>query len=191
MAKNIILVDATTENGSFLVPESFTAEQISYERTFNQETMVGICRGWESIALPFDVQTVTPEGRGPIDWFRSADDADKDFWLMTIADSGWRRLRFEHARQMEDNLPYLIAVSGDAYGDRSLTGTDVTFAAEHAVVHRTAMTSDGGGEYSFSGTFATELQPEWYQLNGMGAAFKRFKQAVPPFRATVLRGFTR
>lgn len=179
-----------TDGYDFYCPKSFTAGSAVYTRTFTRG-YDGAGGGWDTIMLPFDVQTVTPEGRGPIDWFRSADDADKDFWLMTIADSGWRRLRFEHARQMEANRPYLIAVPGDAYGDRSLTGTDVTFAAEHAVVHRTAMTSDGGGEYSFSGTFATELQPEWYQLNGMGAAFKRFKQAVAPFRATVLRGSTR
>ena len=129
VAKNIILVDATTENGSFLVPESFTAEQISYERTFNQETMVGICRGWESIALPFDVQTITHEKQGAISPFGRGD-SNKHFWLRRLGSNG-----FVQADKMEANVPYIIAMPNSSeYSEQYNLPGRVTFSATNAIV---------------------------------------------------------
>ena len=129
VAKNIILVDATTENGSFLVPESFTAEQISYERTFNQETMVGICRGWESIALPFDVQTITHEKQGAISPFGRGD-SNKHFWLRRLGSNG-----FVQADKIEANVPYIIAMPNSSeYSEQYNLPGRVTFSATNAIV---------------------------------------------------------
>ena len=129
VAKNIILVDATTENGSFLVPESFTAEQISYERTFNQETMVGVCRGWESIALPFDVQTITHEKQGAISPFGRGD-SNKHFWLRRLGSNG-----FVQADKIEANVPYIIAMPNSSeYSEQYNLPGRVTFSATNAIV---------------------------------------------------------
>ena len=129
VAKNIILVNATTENGSFLVPESFTAEQISYERTFNQETMVGICRGWESIALPFDVQTITHEKQGAISPFGRGD-SNKHFWLRRLGSNG-----FVQADKIEANVPYIIAMPNSSeYSEQYNLPGRVTFSATNAIV---------------------------------------------------------
>ena len=65
-AKNIVLTDVSEGNGNFYCPQEFKAETITYSREYNQTTEIGVARGWESIALPFAVQTITHETKGLI-----------------------------------------------------------------------------------------------------------------------------
>ena len=56
LAREIVLTDVTDGNNDWYAPQDFVAERISYTRNFGQSTTKGTSRGWESIALPFDVQ---------------------------------------------------------------------------------------------------------------------------------------
>lgn len=184
VADRYIATLTLVDGHGFYCPMAFTAGHITFTRTFvrGYDEYGG---GWDTIILPFDVETVTAKGLAPIDWFRSAQDTGKDFWLMTLGDSGERNLAFDHARQMEANRPYLIAVPGQTYGDRSLTGIPVTFAADHAVVHQTALTTDTGGVYSFMGGADGQdgQLGRSFQLNYNGSMFIGTMRAAGPFRA--------
>ena len=183
-----------TDGCSFFCPKSFTAGRVTYTRTF-ASGYDGKGSGWDTIILPFHVQTVTPEGRQPIDWFHSPQDSGKDFWLMTYTAGTDSSLTFSHAQAMTANRPYLIAVPGDEYGERSLQGCRLTFAADYAVVHQTALTADTTDGYSFNGSYAVTVnatvgstanteQPVLL-LNAKGDCFKGSPRPILPFRAAI------
>ena len=99
-------------------------------------------KGWETIALPFSVQTITHSTRGEIVPFASyrSGSAEKPFWLANMSSSGFRR-----SSAIQANQPYIIAMpnSSNYRNDYILTG-DVTFSAENVTVAATP---------TFSGTF--------------------------------------
>ena len=127
VAKNIELVDAA--NGNFYCPEPFSAEAISYTREFRQETMIGVSRGWEGIALPFDVQIITHENSGVITPFSRNDDS-KHFWLRRLSSNG-----LVPADKMEANVPYIIAMPNSTeYSEEYNLPGRVTFSAANVTV---------------------------------------------------------
>lgn len=129
-AKNIVLTDVTNGNGDFKCTQAFTAERISYTREFKQQTQVDVCRGWETIALPFAVQTVTHERNGVIAPFGNSA-SGKHFWLRQLTQSG-----LQTATTIEANMPYLISMPNntDLYAADFNQGGRVTFTAENAAV---------------------------------------------------------
>ena len=129
-AKNIVLKDVESGNNNFYCPQAFTAERISYTREFKQQTQVDVCRGWETIALPFAVQTVTHERNGVIAPFGNSA-SGKHFWLRQLTQSG-----LQPATQMEANMPYLISMPNntDLYAADFNQGGRVTFTAENTAV---------------------------------------------------------
>ena len=128
-AREIVLTDATSGNNNFYVPQAFTAERISYTRNFAQSTQVGVSRGWESIALPFDVQTITHETKGTIAPFGNTA-SNRHFWLRELGGNG-----LQSATGIAANTPYVISMpnSSDYTDSYNLAGR-VTFAAENAQV---------------------------------------------------------
>ena len=127
VAKNIELVDAT--NGNFYCPEPFSVEAISYTREFRQETMIGVSRGWEGIALPFDVQMITHEKSGLISPFSRNDD-NKHFWLRRLSSNG-----LVPADKIEANVPYIIAMPNSTeYAEEFNLPGRVTFSAANVTV---------------------------------------------------------
>ena len=129
-AKNIVLTDVASGNGDFNCLIAFTAERISYTREFKQQTQVDVCRGWETIALPFAVQTVTHERNGVIAPFGNSA-SGKHFWLRQLTQSG-----LQPATTIEANMPYLISMPNntDLYAADFNQGGRVTFTAENAAV---------------------------------------------------------
>jgi surface protein len=129
-AKNIVLKDVESGNNNFYCPQAFTAERISYTREFKQQTQVDVCRGWETIALPFAVQTVTHERNGVIAPFGNSA-SGKHFWLRQLTQSG-----LQPATTIEANMPYLISMPNntDLYAADFNQGGRVTFTAENAAV---------------------------------------------------------
>ena len=129
-AKNIVLTDVTNGNGDFKCTQAFTAERISYTREFKQQTQVDVCRGWETIALPFAVQTVTHERNGVIAPFGNSA-SGKHFWLRQLTQSG-----LQPATTIEANMPYLISMPNntDLYAADFNQGGRVMFTAENAAV---------------------------------------------------------
>ena len=195
VAKNIELVDAS--NNNFYCPEPFTAEAISYTREFRQETMIGVSRGWESIALPFDVQTILHEKLGVISPFSRNDD-HKHFWLRRLSSNG-----LVPADKMEANVPYIISMpnSSEYPAEFNLPGR-VTFSAANVTVPVTETRTLALADSTI--VMASTMQrldrsSSYYALNvgevrGQyleGSVFERDYREIRPFEAyTIHRGDT-
>lgn len=115
---------------SFYCPRSFIAEEVTCQRHFTQSTGIGVSAGWETIALPFDVQRVEHVGKGAIAPFGV--EAANHFWL-----AGFEGDAFVPETEIRANVPYIIAMpNNSAYGEHTMNGK-VTFSARQAVIHAT------------------------------------------------------
>lgn len=137
-ASSIVLSD---DGGPFYCPQAFTARSISYTHNYSMETG-GNGKGWETIALPFDVQRIVHSTRGEIVPFAAYNSSSnqKPFWLANMSASGFRRTSAILAYE-----PYIIAMpnSSNYQNEYNLAG-DVTFSAGNVQVPKTP---------SFTGTF--------------------------------------
>ena len=132
LAREIVLTDAQDGNNDWYAPQAFVAERISYTRNFGQSTTKGTSRGWESIALPFDVQTIQHESKGVMAPFNNSA-SNKHFWLRRLTDNG-----LQAATNIEANTPYIISMpnSEEYTSDYNLNGR-VTFSAQNIDVPAT------------------------------------------------------
>ena len=132
LAREIVLTDAQDGNNDWYAPQAFVAERISYTRNFTQSTTKGTSRGWESIALPFDVQSIQHESKGVIAPFNNSA-SNKHFWLRRLTDNG-----LQAAMNIEANTPYIISMpnSEEYTADYNLNGR-VTFSAQNIDVPAT------------------------------------------------------
>ena len=132
-AKSITLTDAQSGN-NFYCPEAFTAQSINYTHNYLMKTGLHESRGWETIALPFDVQKISHSSKGEIIPFAkwTSDGSAKPFWLYELSGSG-----FVEAEAIKANTPYIISMpNNEAYpGEYQLTGR-VTFLAENVEVKK-------------------------------------------------------
>ena len=137
LAMNVVLSDTGSGNCDFYAPQTFTAEMITYSREFKQATQVGVCRGWETISLPFMVQTIAHADQGVITPF-STDTIHKHFWLRQLSTNG-----LVSATKIEANVPYLISMPNDEknYAKEYILKGLVTFSAQNAVVPKTEPTA--------------------------------------------------
>ena len=133
-ADEIILTNATTGNNNWNCPQAFTAEKITYTREFRQQTEVGISRGWESITLPFNVQSITHESKGQIVPFGAQGTGVKYFWLRGYSPEG-----LHNATAIEANKPYVISMPNNTvvYPDEYNLNGRITFSAENTTVPAT------------------------------------------------------
>ena len=132
LAREIVLTDVQDGNNDWYAPQAFVAERISYTHNFTQSTSKGTSRGWESIALPFDVQTIQHESKGAIAPFNNSA-SNKHFWLRRLTDNG-----LQAATNIEANTPYIISMpnSEEYTSDYNLNGR-VTFSAQNIDVPAT------------------------------------------------------
>ena len=188
-AKNVVLSDVTSGNNNFYCPEEFTAEAISYTRNFQQQTEIGISRGWESIALPFDVQTIMHEKNGVLSPFGSSE-GGKPFWLRQKSDNG-----LVQAIEIHANRPYLISMpnSTDYPAEFNQPGR-VTFSSLNVRVPVTEEEAVAMADSTIVliPTFQRMEQSDWiYALNvgetraqyPEGSVFEQGLRAVRPFEA--------
>ena len=184
-AKNIRL----SEGGDFYCPQAFTAEAISYTREFKQQTQIGVSRGWETIALPFTVQTITHEQRGVIAPFGNTA-SNTHFWLRRLTSNG-----LQAVPTIEANTAYLISMpnSEEYIADYNLSGR-VTFSAENATVPVTEVVKDESADYVMTHCFTnTAAKQGIYVLNvgeerngyPEGSIFESNYRALLPFQAYV------
>ncbi len=191
LAKNIVLKDVTEGNGSFYSPKSFKAEMISYTHEYRQQTEIGVARGWETIALPFTVQTIMHEKQGRIVPF-GISDSGANFWLRQMTSNGLQR-----ATQIEANVPYIISMPNNEayYAQNNLAGR-VTFSSQDAMVPMTEYTAVHmqveGGMLMFVPCFqATQTGNMIYALNvgeargnhPEGSVFEANYRNIRPFEA--------
>lgn len=129
-AKEIILVDG--DNNDFYCPKSFTAQSISYTHNYSLKTEKGICEGWESIALPFDVQTYMTT-KGEAKPYKVATPGEKLFWLREFTASG-----MVEAEGIRANIPYIISMPNwDGYQDFYNIQGDVVFSSQDVIIAKT------------------------------------------------------
>jgi len=131
-AKEIVLVHATSGNNNWYCPQAFRAEKISYTRNFSQRTEIGKSRGWEGIALPFNVQAIMHESKGGLAPFGTGVGV-KHFWLRAYDGEN-----LYSAHEMEAYAPYIISMpnNDNYYADYNLNGR-VTFSATNSEVYET------------------------------------------------------
>lgn len=188
-AESITLTDG---GGDFYCPLAFTARRISYTHSYNQKIVTGVCRGWESIALPFDVQTYTHAVNGTCAPFAQENANAKPFWLCELSTSG-----FVRTDGIKANTPYIIAMpNNDNYADAYILAGVMTFAAENARVAASDKTEErtkdgfmmyvnyGQPKYSTEHIYALNVGEE-YQGHPEGSMFVRNLRALQPFECYV------
>ena len=128
----IVLTDTEDGNNNWYCPEPFYADSIVYTHDYRMTTQIGVSRGWETIALPFNVQNIRHEKNGALAPFGSGL-AGKPFWLRTLSHQG-----LMPAERIEANVPYLISMPNNALylSEYNQAGT-VTFSASNTEVYMT------------------------------------------------------
>ena len=189
VARSIVLVDSAATN-NFYCPAAFTAIEASYTHEYTQLTPRGSCQGWETLALPFNVQTVTHEKNGEmlpfIQW--TADKPQRPFWLGQLTETG-----FVAAMNILANKPYIVAMpNNDFYSDDYILSGRVTFSARNVQVPVTEPQPDYMGDIAFVPAFE-RLEPsdtryavnigKAYENRAEGSIFLPNYRAVSPFEA--------
>ena len=185
-AEEIILTDATGNN-NFYCPQSFTAKSISYSRDFSQTTELEVCRGWETIALPFDVQNITHESHGALVPFAGGN-SGYHFWLRQLSENG-----LMSAAQIEANKPYLISMPNNTvYPSVYNQNGTVTFSSSNVTVPETSAQSDSYADVTLHAAFQQVAQGRSvYALNvgeargeyPEGSVFEQNYRDIRPFHA--------
>jgi len=185
-ASSIVL----TDSGSYYCPQEFQAQVISYSHTYTQVTGINKRSGWETIALPFDVQSITHELQGRIAPFAAADAMARPFWLGELSSSGFKR-----AAEIKANTPYIISMpNNEVYGSAYILAGKVTFEASNMTVPATNIITTSKGDHVFTPCFeAVEASPSVYAINKNdrnsnhveGSVFLPDTRDVKPFEAYI------
>ena len=138
----------------FFTPQTFTASEISYERTFTQGHNNSVKTGWSTIVLPFaPTKVMNQTDNKEIDWFRSSSDSGKQFWTCDFAEEDGTTVYFRNAPEMLANTPYLVAVPDNKWGAKwDLRGKAIVWSAENATVKPDAIAYTSGQNMAFGGT---------------------------------------
>ena len=131
-ATKVVLIDAEENvNNNFYCPIAFTAKDISYTHKYGMKTGINReSRGWETLALPFNVATIKHETNGQLVPFAKNDNSKKPFWLLTIDNNN-----FKPASSIEANKPYAISMpNNEEYGDEYNMPGNVVFSATNTQV---------------------------------------------------------
>lgn len=136
----------------YLCPKSFTANKISYTREFTMKTIPGKAAGWQTIILPFSVQTITDkDGNRLAPFMAEGDGIWKRFWLRELQADG----TYKDVTAIEANKPYLIAMpNAEEYASEYCISGNVTFEADNVSLGETPeIVPTDGGAYSMYGTY--------------------------------------
>jgi len=160
-----------TDNSDFYSPIDFTAARV--EMTFTGTRVADGKNGWNTIVVPFDVTRVTADDTA-IDWYRSENDENKDFWLKRFVSDEQEKVYFTYEEgSMTAYTPYIIglpSLSGD--GQCDLSGKTIKFIGENVTIgsiDRDAVVM--GGYYQFAGSTLAVATEHIYCINDEGNAF--------------------
>ncbi len=169
-----------SDDYGFYSPTMFYANAATYTRKFD----IGAngSGGWSTIVVPFNVTTIK-QGSKELSWFKSDDDSG-DFWLKYFSSEGAGVVGFDYATSLQANMPYIIAVPGNAWGEKfNLTGKDITFEGGGYISSSIIQPSRTGSHYGFVGTTVSDAVANSYVLDSEGSNFERTSTTVEPFRA--------
>ena len=191
VAENIVLKDSTEGNTNFYCPKPFTATNISYTHNYKQQTAIGVVRGWETLTLPFNVQTITHENHGALKPF-DAEGEGKPFWLMKLDREG-----LKHVTTIEANQPYVISMpnNSNVYAEEYNQGGKVTFSAQNTEVPITDPQDNSSADMTFrpvyqlinkaAGIYALNVGKE-LDGNPEGSIFKSDYRDLRPFEVSLI-----
>ena len=198
-AKEITLSDPPVSSASdcnFYCPVPFKADSISYSHEYTQQSGInGVCRGWETIALPFTAERITHMDKGSISPFGSpasegaTEDEALHFWLYGLGTS-----QFEEATQIEANKPYIICMpQNDEYIPQYRLGGNVIFSATGAdvpvTVPQQATANDKTLHANFiahdssDGIYTINIGDKYDDGHLEGSIFLPNRRALRPFEA--------
>lgn len=170
------------DGNDFYTPIDFTATTITYERTFTQGNN-GSGSGWTTICLPFKVTSISAEGVGSIDWFKSSEDSGKRFWMHSFINDDNEKVYFGYTNSLEANTPYLISVPGSNWGSQwDLTNKKITFTGS-GTIRSDASAVQSGDNFKFYGSVKSESLTNVYALDAAGSNFDKVSTTIPAFRA--------
>ena len=192
-----------TDEGRIYVPQTFTAANVSYTRTFDYGYENSADKqGWTSICLPFTVEKIMNKAQNKeIDFFRSASDKGKNFWLRKLVGEEFNTVYFDCASEFEANVPYLIRMPGAYYQEfdeeNCLIGKEIVFSAQNASVV-SGMANEDCTSYNFISTeSAGKYNSDYYVYgsNTPGNVFTYLSSTVKncndlmPFRGYLTREY--
>jgi hypothetical protein len=184
---NVAQRDVVLQHGyDFYAPYRFTAENISYERTFTTGRHAGQEGGWSTMVLPFAATTVTADG-APIDWMHSKTDA-KGLWVCNFDQeedtSDDAKLLAEYmGTTLEANVPYFVAPYDGANGT-DMRGKTFVFSANNVLVKPNPSSITSGTYHMIVGTYAEQAVEDNFFLNTAGSHFvKAANGTVKAFEA--------
>ena len=156
-ARKVVLKDGY----DFYCPKQFYANSISYTRNFKMSSGInGSSAGWETIALPFSVETISHKTKGKLIPFYSYSSigSEKPFWLYSWGSSGWTK-----ASGIRYNTPYLICMPNNEYyhTDYNLGG-EITFSSAYAYVYKSAINRT---DYSSSTYSSRQFYPSFVAID--------------------------
>jgi len=193
-AASIVLTEAQNGN-DFYCPEEFTVWSISLTHKYSMVSGLESCQGWETIVLPFDVESVSHDIKGMLKPFATwqQSDSEKPFWLYELGSGGWAQ-----ATGIRANIPYIISMpNNDRYRSDYRVNGNVTFSAENTRVKKTddAVAITGGNKTLVPNFKQRSASNEVFALNVVngydsvtggaaeGSQFVRQLRQVHPFEA--------
>ena len=168
-AENITI----TDDEEFYTPADFIAANVTYKRTFYKGCDADSAH-WTTIMLPFKVESITCNDQ-ILDWYRSAEDQDKNFWLMDFTGETDGKANFSYAESIEANHPYIITVPSNAWGQKwNLVDKEIAFSGQNAEFKADMPTGvvNRGGKYDFIGRTYLTGQVDKYCMNDEGTEFE-------------------
>ena len=160
-AQNIALKDGY----GYFIPQSFTAQSISYERTFTKARQNGVAENWSTIVLPFTPATCS---------------ASNGLWIERFAQEEDGVVKFAEVQNIEANVPYIISIDKAAAG---LINTPITWSASDALLKAEPIAYTSGEQYLMAGTFVQQSFENIYNVNAAGSVAQWGNGTVAPFRA--------
>ena len=197
-ARKITLTDAVGGN-NFYCPQAFTATQITYEHNYSMKTGFNTCRGWESIALPFDVTHVNSSTGAELIPYSlwTYGNIQRPFWLYGLNENGWKS-----ETAIKANTPYLISMPNNETYEASYnqSGKIVFSASDVEVKASDEITNSKYGQRIFvpnyqhqkssSDIYALNVNNSIYTYTETdpveGSAFIRELRNVGPFEAYMM-----
>lgn len=199
---DLVVLEGNEECGVY-IPESFRAKEVRYTRNFSRENVYHQSSGWETLVLPFDVQTIVSEKVGEIAPFMRDSKYEHQFWLATLTENG-----FKSQASIKANVPYIISMpNSDMYFEETRINGNITFkAADEAgveVYQNIELDAAESSIYAFNPVYDREMKAEnVYALNeepfnvtdivdeeevirtmAVGSAFVKNKYDVRPFES--------
>jgi hypothetical protein len=186
-----IMLSDEGDNCNFFCVEQFQADHVSYVHHYAQQTGLGECRGWETLALPFDVQRVSHSLNGTAAPFAAQrTDGERRFWLCQLSSSG-----FESADAIKANTPYVVAMPNHpSYADEYVLAGQVTYEATNAIIHSShELRASRRGSITLTPTFTALPKGDAMLVLNVGQPFEGYQEgsaffadldsAVRPFQA--------